>query len=72
LSPRVFSIFTQIFGSIILSYIYASMAIFIKFLNQEKESKRYTIDYLKKVRRKYNLPNHFIKVLINKIKQDTE
>ncbi len=69
---RVFSIFTQIFGSIILSYIYASMAIFIKYLNQEKESKRYTIDYLKKVRRKYNLPPNFIKKLITKIKNETE
>jgi hypothetical protein len=68
----VFSIFTQIFGSIILSYIYASMAIFIKYLNQEKESKRYTIDYLKKVRRKYNLPRMFITELIKKIKAETE
>ena len=55
-----------------MSYIYASMAIFIKYLNQEKESKRYTIDYLKKVRRKYNLPPKFIKTLIQKIKNETE
>ena len=55
-----------------MSYIYASMAIFIKYLNQEKESKRYTIEYLKKVRRKYSLPPTFIRGLIQKIKAETE
>lgn len=67
-----FSIFTQIFGSIILAYIYASMTIFIKYVNMEKDTKRYTVDYLKRVRRKYGLKPRFFKVMINKVKRSED
>lgn len=68
----VYSIFIQIFGSIILAYINASMAIFIKYLNRQKEPKRYTIDYLKRVKKKYGLSSRFLKDLILKVKKSDD